>query len=146
MVSMSSSSCSVSNRFLNSSWKSIFFYPICVAPTLSGLLDINCVLSSLLELTAFMGSFPMLTWLMTVTYVTMSAKPVNEAQQVGRLLVGQRTQSAQSVQTRWRHCRAICGLQPLKLLGAGGSFNIKSTTTSNYAADIACMQCSNLIC
>ena len=31
MVSMSSSSCSVSNPFLNSSWNSISFDPICVA-------------------------------------------------------------------------------------------------------------------
>ena len=30
---MSSSSCSVSNRFLNSSWNSIFFYPIRVSST-----------------------------------------------------------------------------------------------------------------
>ena len=36
MVSMSSS-CSVSNRFLNSSWNSIFFDPIRVASTLGGL-------------------------------------------------------------------------------------------------------------
>ena len=34
MVSMSSSSCSVSNRFLNSSWNSIFFDPIRVASIL----------------------------------------------------------------------------------------------------------------
>ena len=33
MVSMSSSSFSVSNRFLNSSWNSIFFYPICLTST-----------------------------------------------------------------------------------------------------------------
>ena len=37
MVSMSSSSCSVSNRFLNSSWTSIFFGPIRVAFTLGNL-------------------------------------------------------------------------------------------------------------
>ena len=34
MVSMSSSPCSVSNRFLNSSWNSIFFDPIRVVHTL----------------------------------------------------------------------------------------------------------------
>ena len=33
MVSMSSSSCNVSNRFLNSSWNSMFFDPICLAST-----------------------------------------------------------------------------------------------------------------
>ena len=32
---------SVSNRYLNSNWNSIFFYPIRVASTLSGLLVIN---------------------------------------------------------------------------------------------------------
>ena len=37
VVSMSSSSCCVSNRFLNSSWNSIFLYPICAASTLGGL-------------------------------------------------------------------------------------------------------------
>ena len=41
MVSMSSSSCSVSYRFLNSSWNSIFFYPIRVASTHRGLFAIN---------------------------------------------------------------------------------------------------------
>ena len=65
---------SVSNRFLNSSWNSIFFDPIRVASTLGGLLVIyfflststsNLILSSLRLL-------PMLTWLMTVTFVTMS--------------------------------------------------------------------------
>ena len=38
MVLMSSSSCSVSNRFLNSSWNSIFFDPIRVASSLGGVL------------------------------------------------------------------------------------------------------------
>ena len=42
MVSMSSSSCGVSNRLLNSSWNAIFFDPISVASTLGGLLVINC--------------------------------------------------------------------------------------------------------
>ena len=45
MVSMSSSSRSVSNWILNSSWNSIFFDPIRVASTLGGLLVINCFLS-----------------------------------------------------------------------------------------------------
>ena len=44
VVSMSSSSCSVSNRFLNSSWNSIFFD---VAFTLGSLLVINVFLSPL---------------------------------------------------------------------------------------------------
>ena len=34
IVSMSSSSCSISNRFLNSSWNSVICYPICVTSTL----------------------------------------------------------------------------------------------------------------
>ena len=38
MVWMSSSSCSVSNRILNSSWNSIFFDPIRVASTLYAIL------------------------------------------------------------------------------------------------------------
>ena len=46
MVSKSSSSCSVWNRFLNSSWNLIFFDPIRVASTLGGLLVINCFLST----------------------------------------------------------------------------------------------------
>ena len=41
MVSMLSCSCSVSNRFLNSSWNSVFFDPILVASTRGGLLVIN---------------------------------------------------------------------------------------------------------
>ena len=41
MVSMSSSSCIVLNRFLNSSWNSIFINPIRVASTLGGLLVIS---------------------------------------------------------------------------------------------------------
>ena len=40
LVSMSSSCCSAWNRFHNSSWNSIFFYPIRVASTLGGLLVI----------------------------------------------------------------------------------------------------------
>ena len=46
MVSMSSSYCSVSNTFLNSSWNSIFFDPIRVASTLGGLMVINVFLST----------------------------------------------------------------------------------------------------
>ena len=37
MGSMSSSACSVWNPFFDSSWNSIFCYPICVASTLGGL-------------------------------------------------------------------------------------------------------------
>ena len=75
-VSMSSSSCRVSNRFLNSSWNSIFFDHIRVAYTLGGLLVIHFVLSittssSMLLITS-LWSLSMLTWLMTVTSVTMS--------------------------------------------------------------------------
>ena len=71
MVSMSSSSCSVSNRFLNSSWNSIFFDPICAVSTLGGLLVIiffmSTSTSSLMLLITIMFSLPMLSWLMTVT-------------------------------------------------------------------------------
>ncbi|KAK2173822.1 hypothetical protein NP493_848g03070 [Ridgeia piscesae] len=55
MVSMSSSSCSVSNPFLNSSWNSIFFYPICAAFTLGGLFVVHCFLST------YTSSFMLLT-------------------------------------------------------------------------------------
>ena len=41
MVSTSSSSCSVSNRFLNSTWNSIFFDPICAASTKLFYFDLN---------------------------------------------------------------------------------------------------------
>ena len=75
MVSMSSSSCSVSNRFIGSSWNSIFFDPICATSTLGGLLVINFSLSTsmpnLTLLIAVLWSLAMLTWLMTVTSVTM---------------------------------------------------------------------------
>ena len=40
VVSLSSSYCSVSNRFLNSSWNSFFFDPVCLESTLGGLLII----------------------------------------------------------------------------------------------------------
>ena len=42
MVSMSSSSCNLSNRFLNSSWNLIFFDPIYVSSTPGGFLGIKC--------------------------------------------------------------------------------------------------------
>ena len=75
MVSMLSRSCSVSNRFLNWSWNSNFFDPICVVSTLGGLLVIICFISistSSLMLLITIPWSPMLTWLMTVTSVTMS--------------------------------------------------------------------------
>ena len=76
VVSMSSNYCSVSNRFLNLSWNSIFVDPVRVASTLGGLLVFNCFLStstsSLMLLTTSLWSLPMLTWLMTATSVTMS--------------------------------------------------------------------------
>ena len=76
MVSMSFSSCSVSNRFLNSSWNSIFFDPIRVTSILGGFLVINFFLSistsSFVLLIPSLWSLPMLTWLMIVTSVTMS--------------------------------------------------------------------------
>ena len=46
MLSMSSSSCSVLNWFLNSCWNSIFFDPIRVACTLGGVLIIILFLST----------------------------------------------------------------------------------------------------
>ena len=46
MVSISSSSSSVSNRFLNSSWNSNFFNPIRVVSTLCSLLIINVFIST----------------------------------------------------------------------------------------------------
>ena len=76
MVSMSCSSCSVSNRFRNSSWNSIFVDTICAASTLGGLLVINGFLftstSSLKLDIIIMWSHTMLTWLMTITHVTKS--------------------------------------------------------------------------
>ena len=75
-VSISSSSCSVSSRFLNLSCNSNFFDTICVISTLGDLLAIICFLStstsSLTLLITSLWSLPMLTWLMTVTSVTMS--------------------------------------------------------------------------
>ena len=75
MGSMLSSSCSVSNQVLNSSWNSICFVPIRVASTRGGLLVINFFSTSTSNLMLFitsLWSLPMLTWLVTVTYVTMS--------------------------------------------------------------------------
>ena len=73
--SMSSSFCSVSNRFLNSSWNSNFVDPICVASTLGGILVIICYfltsMSSLMLLITILWSLPVLIWLVTVTSVTM---------------------------------------------------------------------------
>ena len=74
--SMSSRSCGVSNRFLISSYNSIFFDPICVASAVAGPLVISVCLSTstsnLMLLITSLWSLPMLTWLMTVTSVTMS--------------------------------------------------------------------------
>ena len=76
MVSSSSSSCSVSNRFLNSSRNSIFFDPVREASIIGGLLVIILFLStstsSLKLLITSLWSLPMLAWLMTVTSVTVS--------------------------------------------------------------------------
>ena len=76
MVSMSSSSSSVSNQFLNSSRYSFFLDPIRLASTLGGLLVINCFvstsMSSLMLLISSPWSLSLLAWLMTVTSVTMS--------------------------------------------------------------------------
>ena len=76
MVSISSSSSSVSNRFLNSNWNSIFVYPICVASTLGGLLVIivfvSTSTSNLMLLITSPWSLPVLTWLMTAASVAMS--------------------------------------------------------------------------
>ena len=76
MVSKASNYCSVADLFLNSSWNSIFFDPICAASTLGGLLIINLFLSastsSLIFLITGLWSIAVLTWLVTVTYVMMS--------------------------------------------------------------------------
>ena len=73
---MSVSSCSVSIRFFNSRWNSIFFYSIRMTSTFGGVLVINLFLftctSSLMLLIASPWSLPMLTWFTTVTYVTVS--------------------------------------------------------------------------
>ena len=76
MVSMSSSSCSVSNRFLSSSWNSIFFDPILVASTLCVCLVTNVFMStsmsSLVLLITGLWLLPMLALLINVISVTMS--------------------------------------------------------------------------
>ena len=46
IVTMSSSSCSVSNRFPNSSWNSVFFYLICLLSPLRGLMVIISFVST----------------------------------------------------------------------------------------------------
>ena len=75
-VSMSSNFCTVLNRFLNSSWNSIFFDPIRVASTLSNLFVIIVFLSTstsiLMLVKTCLWSLPMLTWLMNVTSLTIS--------------------------------------------------------------------------
>ena len=69
MVSMSSSFFSVSNRFISSSWNSLFFVPICLASTLHGFLVIHLFFStskrSLMLLIAIVWFMPMLTLLKT---------------------------------------------------------------------------------
>ena len=58
MVSMSFSSCRVSNRFLNSSWNSIFVDPIRVASSLGGLFFLSASKSSLMLLISSLWSLP----------------------------------------------------------------------------------------
>ena len=76
MVWMSSSFCNIVNWFLSSSWNALFFDPIHVASTLGGHLFISIFLStstaSLMLLMTSLWSLPMLTLLMTVTFVMMS--------------------------------------------------------------------------
>ena len=76
MVSMSSTSCSVSNGFLSLNWNSISFDPIHVASTLGGLVVIlfffSTTTSSLMLLITSLWSLPVLTWLMNFTSVTIS--------------------------------------------------------------------------
>ena len=72
MVSMSTRTCSSSNRFVNSSWNSVIFNPICMVSTLGGLLVIHIFLSNLMLLISILWSIPVLTWLITATSVTMS--------------------------------------------------------------------------
>ena len=71
MVSMASSSCSVTNQFLNSSWNSIFFDPIRAASTI-GHHFVSTSTSSLTLLMTSLWTLAMLTWLMTATLVTTS--------------------------------------------------------------------------
>ena len=73
IVSMSSNPCIVSNRFLKSSWNSIFFDPIRVASTLGSLINVflSTSTSSLMLHITSLWSLPMLTWLMTITSMSM---------------------------------------------------------------------------
>ena len=75
MMSMSSSSCRVSNRFLNSSRNSIFFGPVYFVSVLGNFLVITVFFSistsSLMLLITILKSIPMLTWLTTVTSLTI---------------------------------------------------------------------------
>ena len=66
---MASSSYNVLNWLC---WNSIFFYPIRVASILSHQFFISSYSSCLMLLTTSMWSLPELTWLMTVTSVTIS--------------------------------------------------------------------------
>ena len=73
VASTLSDSYSVSNRFIDSSWNSIFFDPICAASTLGHqLFSFPSLRSICILLITILWSLPMLTWLMTVTSVTMS--------------------------------------------------------------------------
>ena len=71
-VSMSSSSYSVSNRALSSSWNSIFFVPIRVVSSLGHHCFLSTSTSIFMLLITSVWSLPMFTWLITVTSVTMS--------------------------------------------------------------------------
>ena len=75
MVSTSSSSCRVLNWFLNSSCNLFFFDPICVHLLLVALLHhvfLSTSTPSLMLLMTILWSLTMLSWLMTVTSVTIS--------------------------------------------------------------------------
>ena len=74
-VSMLYSISSVSNQFLNPSWNTIFFDRICLASTLrrSSVFFLSTCTSNLKLLISILWSLPMLTWLMTVSYVAISA-------------------------------------------------------------------------
>ena len=75
-VSMSyHSSCSVTTRFCSSSWSLIFSDPTVLVSTLDRLLIVRRIFiststSTLMLLTTILWSLIILTWLMTVTYVT----------------------------------------------------------------------------
>ena len=76
MVSMSSSSCSVSNRFLNSNSNLIFFDPIRVASTLGHQCFLSTSTSNLMLLITSLLSLPMLTGLIDDCYVCDEVWPV----------------------------------------------------------------------